>query len=360
MRKRSITGDLKHGTKKADAPTSARKEKTLQGKYITERKVDEMAEITWVKLTINMFDDEKIRLIEAMPEADAIIIIWVRLLTLAGKTNDDGRIYIDEDLPYTDEMLATIFNKPLNTIRLALETFKRFKMIDTSEGVILITNWEKHQNVEGMSRVKLQNAERQKRYRDRKKIEQLNIEDLEKRESNVTDTLPVTSHHAIDIEVDIEKDKEKNIKDITSTKSGKRIYDDTSPYLQLSEYLFSKMLLNNPEAKKPNMQSWADELRKMVELDGRTVEQVKGMIEWSQADDFWKINVLCTKKLREKYDQMRVAANANYKKRKTEKMPEWAETPRDVTETPLSPEEEREINERISRLKSTGKSSASG
>ena len=54
-----------------------------------------MAEITWVKLTINMFDDEKIRLIEAMPEADAIIIIWVRLLTLAGKTNDDGRIYID-------------------------------------------------------------------------------------------------------------------------------------------------------------------------------------------------------------------------------------------------------------------------
>ena len=95
MRKRSITGDLKHGTKKADAPTSACKEKTLQGKYITERKVDEMAEITWVKLTINMFDDEKIRLIEAMPEADAIIIIWVRLLTLAGKTNDDGRIYID-------------------------------------------------------------------------------------------------------------------------------------------------------------------------------------------------------------------------------------------------------------------------
>gem|GEM_PF-359386 len=319
-----------------------------------------MAEITWVKLTINMFDDEKIRLIEAMPEADAIIIVWVRLLTLAGKTNDDGRIYIDEDLPYTDEMLATIFNKPLNTIRLALETFKRFKMIDTSGGVILITNWEKHQNVEGMSRVKLQNAERQKRYRDRKKIEQLNFEELEKRDSNVTPTSSVTSHHAIEVEEEVEEDKEKNIKDITSTKSGKRIYDDTSPYLQLSEYLFSKMLLNNPEAKKPNMQSWADELRKMVELDGRTVEQVKGMIEWSQADDFWKINVLCTKKLREKYDQMRVAANANYKKRKTEKMPEWAETTRDVTETPLSPEEEREINERISRLKSTGKSSASG
>ena len=319
-----------------------------------------MAEITWIKLSINMFDDEKIKLIQAMPESDAIIIVWVRLLQLAGKTNDDGRIYIDQDLPYSDEMLATLFNKPLNIIRLSLETLNRFKMITTDGGVIAIKNWEKHQNIEGMSRLKLQNAERQKRYRDRKKIEQLNIEDLEKRESNVTETLSITSHHAIDIEEDIEKDKEKNIKDITSTKSAKRIYDDASPYLQLSEYLFSKMLLNNPEAKKPNMQSWADELRKMVELDNRTIEQVKGMIEWSQADDFWKINVLCTKKLREKYDQMRVAANANYKKKKTEKMPEWAENPRNVTETAPDPDQQRAVQERIARLKSSGKNSEAG
>ena len=360
MRKRSITGDLKHGTKKADAPTSACKEKTLQGKYITERKVDEMAEITWVKLTINMFDDEKIRLIEAMPEADAIIIVWVRLLTLAGKTNDDGRIYIDEDLPYTDEMLATIFNKPLNTIRLALETFKRFKMIDTSGGVILITNWEKHQNVEGMSRVKLQNAERQKRYRDRKKIEQLNFEELEKRDSNVTPTSSVTSHHAIEVEEEVEEDKEEDIKDIMSAKSAKRIYDDASPYYHLSELLFSGMRKNNPEARKPNLQGWADEMRKMVELDSRTIDQVRGMIEWSQADDFWKINILSAKKLREKYDQMKVAANASYKKKKTEKLPDWAEGERNVTETPMDPEEQRAIEERISRLKSSGKNSEAG
>ena len=317
-----------------------------------------MAEITWVKLTINMFDDEKIRLIEAMPEADAIIIVWVRLLTLAGKTNDDGRIYIDEDLPYTDEMLATIFNKPLNTIRLALETFKRFKMIDTSGGVILITNWEKHQNVEGMSRVKLQNAERQKRYRDRKKIEQLNFEELEKRDSNVTQTSSVTSHHAIEVEEEVEEDKEEDIKDIMSSKSVKRIYDDSSSYFQLSQYLFSKMLQNNPEAKKPNYQLWADYIRKMVELDGRTPQQVQGMIDWSQSDEFWKTNILSAKKLREKYDQMKVTANANYKKKpKTERLPDWAETTPDSKETPVDPEEQRKLNERIAKLKTSGKES---
>ncbi|MBU5585311.1 phage replisome organizer N-terminal domain-containing protein, partial [Enterococcus sp. S181_ASV_20] len=39
-----------------------------------------MAEISWIKLKTTMFDDEKIRLIQAVPEADAILVIWIRLL----------------------------------------------------------------------------------------------------------------------------------------------------------------------------------------------------------------------------------------------------------------------------------------
>lgn len=317
-----------------------------------------MAEISWIKITINMFDDEKIRIIQAMPESDAIIIVWIRLLTLAGKTNDDGRIYIDQDIPYTEEILATLFTKPLNTIRLALETLRKFKMISMDDGVIAIRNWEKHQNIEAMALLKLQNAERQKRFRDRKKIEQLNLEELEKRDSNVTPTLSITSHHATDIEEDIEEDKENNIKDIMSPKSARRIYDDSSPYFQLSQYLFSKILQNNPESRKPNYQLWADDIRKMVELDGRTEQQVQGMIDWSQSDDFWKTNILSAKKLREKYDQMKVTANANYKKKpKTENLPEWAAKAPDNTETPITPEEQQAINERIAKLKSSGKES---
>ena len=358
LHKRSTGGGLKDGTKKADGQTSACNQNKLHQKYNTESKVEKMAEISWIKLTINMFDDEKIRIIQAMPESDAIIIVWIRLLTLAGKTNDDGRIYIDRDIPYTEEILSTLFNKPLNTIRLAVDTLKRFKMISTDDGVIVISNWEKHQNIEGMTRLKIQNAERQKRFRDRKKIEQLNLEELEKRDSNVTPTLSITSHHAIDIEEEVEEDKEKDIKDIMSSKSARRIYEDSSPYFQLSQYLFSKMVQNNPEAKKPNYQQWADDIRKMVELDGRKLDQVQGMIDWSQADEFWKTNILSAKKLREKYDQMKVTANANYKKKpKTEKLPDWAETAPDSKETPVDPEEQRKLNERIAKLKTSGKES---
>jgi predicted phage replisome organizer len=158
-----------------------------------------MADISWIKLKVDMFDDEKIRLIQAMPENDAVLIIWIRLLALAGKTNDNGLVYIDSDLPYTDEILATLFNRPVNIIRLALETLKKFKMIELFDGgVIGVVNWEKHQNVEGLDKVRKLNAERAKRYRERKKLSGLES-------SNVT----VTLRHGTEEEEEKEQEKEQ-------------------------------------------------------------------------------------------------------------------------------------------------------
>ena len=154
---------------------------------------------------------------------------------------------------------------------------------------------------------------------------------------------------------------EKNIKD-NSRKSAKRTYDEDSIYYQLSVFLFEEMKKNNPEVKHPDFDKWADEVRKMVELDGRKEEQVKNMIIWSQSNDFWKGIVLSTKKLREKYDQMKVQALQPVKKNswqqnaKKEELPEWANATKSETkETPLSLEQQKVLNERISKLKSTGK-----
>ena len=154
---------------------------------------------------------------------------------------------------------------------------------------------------------------------------------------------------------------EKNIKD-NSRKSAKRTYDEDSIYYQLAVFQFEEMKKNNPEVKRPDFDKWADEVRKMVELDGRKAEQVKNMIIWSQSNDFWKGIVLSTKKLREKYDQMKVQALQPVKKNswqqnaKKEELPEWAsDTKSETKETPLSPEQQQVLNERISKLKSTGK-----
>lgn len=129
-----------------------------------------MAAISWIKLSVNIFDDEKIKLIKSMPEGDAIILIWIQLLCLAGKTNDGGAVYIGQHMNYTDEMISTICNQPLNTVRFALQTFEKFEMINLSQdGLISIANWEKHQNIEGMERVREQTRKRVAKYRAKQK-----------------------------------------------------------------------------------------------------------------------------------------------------------------------------------------------
>lgn len=155
-----------------------------------------------------MFEDEKIKLIEQMPDADTILIIWVKLLSQAGKTNGNGYIYLSENIPYTDEMLSTIFGRPLNTIRLALETFKAFGMIEIDdENFISIANWEKHQNVEGLDRIREQTRIRQARYRKNKKIEQKKDD---KDEDNEGSDVTVTSRNAPEEELEEELDKERD------------------------------------------------------------------------------------------------------------------------------------------------------
>ena len=101
--------------------------------------------VKWIKLTTDIFDDDKIKCIDSLPDRDAILVIWIKLLTLAGKCNSAGCLLISQSIPYTDEMLAAVFSRPLNTIRLALDVFEKFKMIERHD-VIKLVNWEKHQS----------------------------------------------------------------------------------------------------------------------------------------------------------------------------------------------------------------------
>jgi len=158
-----------------------------------------MPDVKWIKITTEMFDDEKIKLIESMPDKDSILIIWIKLLVQAGKCNATGYIYLNETLPYTDEMLSTIFNRPLNTVRLALSTFQKFGMIELlDDGKINIINWEKHQNIKGLEQIREQTRARVQKCRERKKLTE-----------NVTKN--VTLRNATELEENKNKNKKKLI-----------------------------------------------------------------------------------------------------------------------------------------------------
>ena len=134
-----------------------------------------MAEVKWIKLAIDVFDNRKIKQIEAMPDGDTIIVIWLKLLILAGTINDGGVVYFTRDIPYTDQLLSTQFNRPLATIQLALRTFEQFGMIEVHDDVIYVSNWEKYQNIEGMDKIREQTRKRVAEYRERRKIESGNV-----------------------------------------------------------------------------------------------------------------------------------------------------------------------------------------
>lgn len=114
-----------------------------------------MPEVRWIRITTDMFDDEKIKLLEAMPDADTLLIIWVKLICQAGKVNADGYIFLSETISYTEEQLATVFNRPVNTVKLALRAFEQLQMIEFNErGAILLPNFSKHQNIEGLGKIR--------------------------------------------------------------------------------------------------------------------------------------------------------------------------------------------------------------
>ena len=167
-----------------------------------------MAEVKWIKIVTDIFDDEKILLIETLPEADSIIVIWLKLLCLAGKQNNSGVFIMNDKIPYTDNMLATIFRRNENTVKLALETFKNFGMIDIIDNVITIPNWEKHQQLNQLELAREQTRKRVAKHREKQKL----LTNGKENECNVTSNVTVTESNADRIDKIRINKKEKNKK----------------------------------------------------------------------------------------------------------------------------------------------------
>ena len=127
-----------------------------------------MADVKWIKITTDIFDDEKILLIESLPDSYAIITVWFKLLCLAGKQNNSG-VFMMGRIAYTEKMLATIFRMKESTVTMALQTFEQFGMVEIVDGVITIPNWEKHQNLDKLEQAREQTRQRVARHRDKQK-----------------------------------------------------------------------------------------------------------------------------------------------------------------------------------------------
>lgn len=171
-----------------------------------------MADIKWIKITTDMFDNRKIKHLRKLPEGNNIVLIWVMLLTMAGRCNSGGLIFLTENIPYTPKMLADELDFEENTVQLALQALEQFNMIVTDGNFFTIAGWEEYQNVAGLDKIREQTRKRVAAHREKQKL----LSDV---------TLHVTQCNATDIdkeiEGDIEEDKEIDIKKSSAGASAK-------------------------------------------------------------------------------------------------------------------------------------------
>lgn len=76
--------------------------------------------------------------------------------------------------------------------------------------------------------------------------------------------------------------------------------------MEVADQIYNLLLVLNPKHKKPNMDSWANEVRLMREQDKHTHKDIMDLFRFANSDNFWKSNILSPKKLREKWDLLTI------------------------------------------------------
>ena len=139
-----------------------------------------MAKVSWIKIETEMFNNSKIGHIRNLPEGNNIVLIWVMLLTMAGRCNANGLIFLTENIPYNEKMLADELRFDESVVRLALSVLEKFGMITRDGNLLTIPGWEEHQNIEGMDKIREQNRIRKQKQRERQRnmIEQDMSQDM--------------------------------------------------------------------------------------------------------------------------------------------------------------------------------------
>lgn len=233
-----------------------------------------VAEVKWIKITTDIFDDEKILMIESMPSADSIIVIWFKLLTFAGKQNNDGVFLMSNRIAYTDEMLSSIFRRDVNTVRMALKVFEQFGMIEIVDNVITIPNWNKHQTLDAYEKKK----ERDRVYQAERRAAQKAL--IAKSSDKSSDSKSTPSSDVAISEEDKEEDKEKEeLPKGNSKKPTKHKYGE-----------YNNVLLTDDELDrlKAEYSDWADRIERLssyVESTGKSYKSHYATIRnWARKD----------------------------------------------------------------------------
>lgn len=245
-----------------------------------------MTEVKWIKIVTDIFDDEKMLLIDGLPEHDAIIVIWFKLLCLAGKQNNGGVFMISDKIAYTDEMLATIFHRPLNTVRLALGVFEKYGMIEIIDDTITIANWNKHQALDAYEKKK----QRDRLYQAKAREKQRALLCGKSSDNRLTSQKIVSAEE--EEERDIERDIEREREEIREKKEKTEAADAALPAADPVPYSEIVGLYHTICLSYPRLRSTGQNRRKAIAARwkeyGQSLDAFRELFERAEASLFLK------------------------------------------------------------------------
>lgn len=200
-----------------------------------------MSDVKWIKVSTDLFSDEKIVFLRNMPDGDSLLTLWIFLLVLAGKINDNGYIYFKENVPYTAQMLSLISHIPQSTVELGLKTMQDFEMIDIDSNGMIILNWEKHQNIKGLEKIREQAKLRTRKYREKlKELSPGNIGSNNSSNSEQCDASRYVTVTHLEEELELDIDKRED--------SSGHVRDQPVPYSKIVD-LYHEICTSLPRIK---------------------------------------------------------------------------------------------------------------
>lgn len=325
-------------------------------------------DISWVKLSTDIFSNRKIKKIRKMEDGESIFALWMYLLCRAGACNDGGRVYFTENIPYDAETLADELSIDEETVQRGLDAFRRFNMIEMDEdGMIWISSWEEYQNVDKMEKIRENDRIRKRRERAAKKAA------TEGEHGQSTDMSENVHGMSMDASKDVQKmsgkspdteveeDREEEVEEETTQRyinnnnittaakeestvdaedlgrkpqngksgGGKRQKKDQAR--GAAEYLAGIRAQNFPRLKPPDkkeMDEWTAIFNTINREDGASWTEIKAAIDFATQDDFWKSRILRPAALKKHYAKIRIQMErGGGKDEEQEERPESMEYP---------------------------------
>lgn len=181
----------------------------------------------YLRLKDNFFDSDELKILESMKDGYLYSNILLKLYLRSLK--NDGKLVVNDRIPYNTEMLASVTGHQIGTVKQALSIFKDLGLIDVLEnGAIYMLDI---QNFIGRGSSE---ADRKRAYRQRIEIDRTNVR-------QISDKTPPE----IEIEIEIEKELEIDNKNCRLSDKSSTVVSEIIDYLnQKTGKHFRKSIAN--------------------------------------------------------------------------------------------------------------------